>query len=94
MMQSMKAITLRNLPPAVSREIEERARKSGLSLNKTVLRLLEERLLPKDTAGKALLGGQRHHDLDDLAGAWSEEEAAEFDRALSDERRIDPELWS
>ena len=34
-----------------------------------------------------------YHDLDHLAGSWSEQEAAEFDRALAEQRRIDPELW-
>lgn len=34
-----------------------------------------------------------HYDLDHLAGTWSEEEAAAFDTALAEQRRIDPELW-
>jgi hypothetical protein len=57
---------------------------TGLSLNRTVIRILEEAL------------GQRrelHHDLDHLAGTWSAEEAAAFDAALTEQRRIDPELW-
>lgn len=86
----MKAITLRNVPPTVARKIEERSRELGLSLNKTVIRLLEERLLP---AGGSPLGSRRYHDLDDLAGAWSDEEAAAFDRAVAEERKIDEEIW-
>ena len=35
----------------------------------------------------------RQHDLDHLAGTWSQEEADEFDAALAEQRRIDPELW-
>lgn len=35
---------------------------------------------------------QLHHDLDHLAGTWSDEEAAEFDAALAEQRKIDPEL--
>jgi hypothetical protein len=34
-----------------------------------------------------------HHDLDHLAGTWSDEEAAAFDAALIEQRRVDPELW-
>jgi hypothetical protein len=34
-----------------------------------------------------------HHDLDHLAGTWSDEEAAAFDAALLEQRRVDPELW-
>jgi hypothetical protein len=35
----------------------------------------------------------RHDDLDDLAGTWSPEEGEAFDRVLSEQRTIDPELW-
>jgi hypothetical protein len=38
---------------------------------------------------KTLLG----RDLDRLIGTWSRPEARDFDRALKDQRRIDPELW-
>lgn len=86
----MKAITLRNIPPEVSRYIEEKSEELGLSLNKTVLRLLEEHLQPADSSP---LGARVHHDLDDLAGVWSEEEAEEFETSLREQRRIEPELW-
>lgn len=51
-------------------------------------RIREERLPISEKAA-----GQRHHDLDHLAGTWSEEAAAEFDAALAEQRKIDPELW-
>lgn len=86
----MKAITLRNIPSDVSRHIEEKSEELGLSLNKTVLRLLQELLRPEDSGP---LGTREHHDLDDLAGVWSEEEAEEFERSLREQRRIEPELW-
>ena len=35
-----------------------------------------------------------HHDLDALAGGWSAEEAEEFERALAEQRRIEPEIWN
>jgi len=89
MMRSMKAITLRNLPPELEKRVEAKARELGLSLNKTVIRLLEEHLGPRSTP----LAPQRCHDLDHLAGSWTAEEAEEFDRALDEQRRIDPELW-
>ena len=34
-----------------------------------------------------------YHDLDFLAGTWSEEDAAEFDNATEGFRRVDEELW-
>ena len=38
----MNAITVRNLPPAVAKAVKEKARKEKLSLNKAIVRLLEE----------------------------------------------------
>ena len=34
-----------------------------------------------------------HHDLDFLAGTWSEEDAAEFDKATERLRQVEQELW-
>lgn len=86
---SMRTITLRNLPPELEEQVEVRAKELGLSLNRTVARLLEEHLLPPSRP----LGSRRYRDLDHLAGSWSPEEADEFDRSLGEQRRIDPELW-
>jgi hypothetical protein len=33
-----------------------------------------------------------HHDLDHLAGTWTDEEAAAFDAVLVEQRQIDPEI--
>jgi hypothetical protein len=33
------------------------------------------------------------HDLDFLAGTWSEADAAEFDKATASLRKVDEELW-
>ena len=35
-----------------------------------------------------------HHDLDGLAGTWTEEEAAEFETATEGFRQVEPDLWS
>ena len=83
----MNAITVRNLPPAVVKAVKERARKEKLSLNRAIVSLLEEATGTRQ--GKKVL----HHDLDHLAGRWSEQEYREFMEALSEQRRIDPEMW-
>jgi len=85
----MKPITLRNLPDALSRLIRRKAATEGISLNRAVIAVLEQRL--------GLGRGRpepRHHELDALAGAWSDQEARAFDRALAAQRAIDPELWA
>jgi plasmid stability protein len=84
----MKAVTLRNLPPSLDRTIRQRAKKKGVSVNKVVIGLLQEHL---GEAEKRPV--RRYHDLDELAGSWSKQEAEAFDRALAKQRAIDLEMW-
>ena len=84
----MNAITVRNLPPAVAKAVKEKARKEKLSLNKAIVRLLEEATGAEKGKKKVI-----HHDLDHLAGTWSEAEYQEFMAALREQRQIDPEMW-
>jgi hypothetical protein len=56
------------------------------SWNKTVIRKLEEAAGQRTATAREL-----HDDLDHLAGSWSEEEAAAFESALVEQRRVDPE---
>lgn len=85
----MSAITVRNLPPKVAKAIREKARRERLSLNKAVVSLLEE------ATGAVVRGPKRlvHHDLDRFFGTWTKEEADTFDRALKEQRQVDPEMW-
>ena len=81
------AITVRNLPPSVSKALRDKARKERLSLNKAVVRLLEEAI------GGGGKGMALHHDLDRFFGGWSKGEADTFDSALREQREVDPEMW-
>lgn len=84
----MTAITVRNLPPAVARSVREKARKEKLSLNKAIVKLLEE------ATGTG--SGKRRvvrHDLDRFFGTWTEAEADAFEQTLREQRQIDPEMW-
>jgi hypothetical protein len=84
---SIGAITVRNLPPAVARAVRERARRRRISLNKAVVSLLEE------ATGAGASGSALHHDLDHLAGTWSEAEYRRIVEASKEQRTIDPEMW-
>jgi hypothetical protein len=84
----MSAITLRNLPPKVAKAIREKARKERLSMNKTVIKLLEEATGAAPEAKRVV-----HHDLDRFFGTWTKEEADAFDEALREQRQIEPEMW-
>ena len=85
----MKVITVRNIPRPLAREIDRRARAGRTSLSQTVVLLLEEATGLRHRKPERRL----YDDLDELAGSWSREEADTFDRALFEQRPIDPELW-
>ncbi|MBM4126439.1 MAG: hypothetical protein FJ247_03690 [Nitrospira sp.] len=85
----MKAITLRNLPPEVARTVQRRAKQKKTSMNKAVIDLLEESTGTSAHTPEPV----RYHDLDHLAGTWTEKEAAAFETLITEQRRIDPELW-
>ena len=84
----MNAITVRNLPPEVAKAVQEKARKEKLSLNKAVVRLLEEATGVEKGKKKVV-----YHDLDRFFGTWTKEEADAFDEAMREHRQIDPEMW-
>lgn len=88
----MKAITIRNLPPAVAKAIRSRAKKERRSLNQTVVALLEEATSTKP--GPKASPAALHHDLDHLFGVWSKEEADEFDALLEQSRAVNPRDWA
>ncbi len=76
--------TIRGIAERVDTRIRERAAREGKSLNETVLEVLK--------AGLGITGsGERYADLDDLAGTWVDD--PEFDRAIQEMDRVDPELW-
>ena len=74
----------------LAREIEELARREGISRNQAVMRLLRK--------GAGLDDADRRKDaigesLDWFIGSWTEERAREFEEAAADFERIDEELW-
>lgn len=83
----MKALTLRDIPPAVAKAIERRARATNTSLGRAALALIAE------AAGVEPTSGDKRRDLAGLSGTWSDEEATAFDESLHEQRRIDPEAW-
>jgi len=84
----MKAITVRSIPPDVARQVAARAKERGTSASRTIIRILEEYFQCGPNGRDDL-----HHDLDDLAGSWSAEQAAGFDALLREQRAIEPDAW-
>jgi hypothetical protein len=83
----MESVTLRKLPPEVAKMIRAKAEEDRTSLNRAVIRLLEE------VAGTVRRKKPLYHELDHLAGSWNEEEAKAFEEALESQRTIDEDLW-
>jgi hypothetical protein len=76
--------TIRGVTDRVDQLVRRRARKEGKSVNQTLLDALHDGLGVSSVA-------IRYSDLDDLAGSWVHDR--EFDRAIEEMDRIDPELW-
>lgn len=87
-----RTITIRNMPPDLEKRIEALAREESASLAQTVVRLLLRATGLQGPRGTRE-AGERHHELDALAGTWSAEDSAEFERALAEQRRIEPDVW-
>jgi hypothetical protein len=85
-MHFMKHLTVRNLPSEVVEALDRERRRIGLSLNQTVVQLLQRALG---------IGAEvpPSNGLRRLAGSWSEEEFAEFERAVTDFERVDEDAW-
>lgn len=83
----MSILTIRNIDPELDRSIRKKAREKGTSMNSLVLETLKETIMP----GSA--GPRRHHDLDHLAGTWSDSDLASFNRAVRPFEAIDPDIW-
>ena len=77
--------TIRGIPEDLEDALRDRARRSGESLNMTVVRLLREAV--------SLNPPRKKRDLSALAGTWSQEEADEFDRQVRWSEQIDAEPW-
>jgi hypothetical protein len=86
----LKQITIRGIPEEVERVIQKEAQKKGLSINKSLLLLLEKAVGSKknDKKKKSL-----YHDLDRFFGIWTKEEAETFEKNLDLQREIDEEIW-
>ena len=84
----MKAITIRGIDEEIDNGLRKKAEESGDSINTTILKLLRNAL----QLGKSKPYPE-YHDLDSLAGTWSEKERAEFDKVQEGFSQIDRDLW-
>lgn len=82
----MKTMTIRNVPKELSAALEAEKRRRGLSLNRTVLLLMQEAL-------GVSTGRSRSNGLRRLAGSWSEDDFRNFEQAVAPLAEIEEDLW-
>ena len=84
----MKSITIHGIDDPLAELIKSRARSEGLSINKTVKKLLEESL-----GVKPRTKGTNRSDFEEFCGIWSDSELAEFEKNTKNLRNINHEDW-
>lgn len=80
-----KQYTIRDISPQLDAKIRAKAARERISLNKAVLKVLDEGLQKTGSNKKS------HHDFDDLSGSWQKD--PDFDAAMQDSRRVDEKDW-
>jgi hypothetical protein len=84
----MKSITIHGIDNPLAELIKSKAQSQGLSVNKTVKKILEEALGVKpQTVAK------RRVDFEEFSGVWSELELAEFQEKTKDFSSVNLEDW-
>ena len=84
----MKSITIHGVDEPLEKLIKSKARSEGLSINKTLKKLLEESL------GIKPAGTDRHRGaFSAFCGIWKDKDLADFENNTKDLRQIDPEDW-
>ena len=80
----MPQYTIRNVPEALDRELRERAKRKGISLNEAAVEAIMRGLGLTDT-------DVIYDDLDDLIGTWKSDD--EFERAIAEQDKVDSDAW-
>lgn len=84
----MKSITIHGLDEELDKEIREKAQKQGISLNKTIKKLLKKALGLKSPSEP-----DHKDEFEDLFGVWSKENFEEFTESSKDFNIVDRGNW-
>ena len=86
----MDQLTVRGIDESLREWLKLEAKRNKQSVNRYVLTLLQEASGTNKTEKRAEV---THHELDHLAGSWSETELQEFLKQVAQARAIDEDLW-
>ena len=81
-----KSITIHGISKELDDKIHKKSKELHLSQNKTIKKMLEGYEDPDPIE-------VRKKEFAVFLGVWTKEEAAEFEKLVEDEERIDPEDW-
>ena len=84
----MKSITIHGIDEQLANLIKSKAESEGLSINKTVKKLLEVSLGVKPQIDKKNLD-----DFKEFCGIWTQSDLNEFEEKTADLRKIDDRDW-
>ena len=84
----MKSITIHGIDNPLAELIKSKAQSQGLSVNKTVKKILEEAL-----GVKPQTIARRRKDFEEFSGVWSDVELAEFQEKTKDLNSVDQGDW-
>ena len=84
----MATMTVRGIDTEVAKLLKDQANSEGISVNALLLKMVKESLgIEKKKRTKI------YHDLDHLAGTWSEKDLKEFQKNVEDLEKVDKKLW-
>lgn len=83
-------INLQDIDESLAEQLQEEAKRHNMSLDAFILHLLYYGL----AAWRRKDQLKTYHDLDDLAGTWTTEDAASFEAVMADFETVDESLWS
>jgi nucleoid-associated protein YejK len=81
----VRHLTIRNVPPGLSEQLEREKHRRGRSLNQTVIDLL--------STAVGLGAPVRSNGLGRLAGTWTANDLRSFEEAVAFTEQIDEEHW-
>ena len=84
----MTTMTLRGIDETISGALKARAQQEASSVNTVMLKILKEALGLEKKKRTA-----EYHDLDYLAGTWSQQDAKAFEQATAVFESVDESLW-
>ena len=84
----MKSITIHGIDDITAKKLQTVSEETGLSLNKTIKKLLQEVL-----GVKPVELSSRRSDFEEFSGIWNEGDINEFNKKTESLREIEPEEW-